>query len=478
MAPKTTLNKENLTGLGAERLADLVIELVAGNAGLKRQARAALLEEAGSAYLGAEVRKRIATLKRAKSFVTWRKQKALVADLDRQRAIIADKIAPSDPVMALDLTWRFLELAAPTYERADDSDGQIGDVLRAALAELETLLPAAGPDPVALAEQIFGLAIDANDYGEYDGLIGLAGPTLGADGRAHLRHMVQEAIASAGVPPEDGAGEIIGWGSSGPVHRDRLVYDHRQRSLQMALQDLADAEGDPDAYIETLGVEDRKTIWGATAIAQRLVGRGRLAEAWSCLEAAEDHPAHMRPRLRDTRITVLDALGRQEAAQDLRWQAFKEELSAAHLRAYLKALPDFDDIEAEEHALDHVSEAGEQHDALVFLIRWPSLTRAGALVRADPEAWNGDFYEILRPAAEALEPTDPLAATILRRAMIDFTLETARAKRYRHAAKHLLECQSLAVGIADFGGIAPHETYLARLRTDHARKSGFWALVG
>lgn len=478
MAPKTTLNEENLKGLGAERLADLVMKLVAGNAVLKRQARAALLEEAGVAHLAAEVRKRIASLKRARSFVEWHKQKALVADLDRQRDIIADKIAPSDPAMALDLTWRFLELAAPTFERADDSNGRIGDVFRAARAELETILPAAKPDPTALAEQVFARTIEANDYGEYDGLIDLAGPTLGEVGLAHLRKLVEAAIVSAEPRPEEGAGEVIGWGTSGAVHRDRLDYDHRRRALRAALQDIADAEGDADAFIATLAPEDRRSIFGATTIAERLLGQGRVAEAWACLEAAEEGPAHLLPRLRDARIYVLEALGRQAEAQEMRWQAFEADLNAGHLRAYLKALPDFDDIEAEDRALGHVAAGDDKHGALVFLINWPALKRAGALVRATPDVWNGDYYEILRPAAEALDATDPLAATILRRAMILFTLEQARSKRYRHAVRHLQECESLASSIEDYGPVPTHDNFVTELRQDHGRKSGFWALVG
>lgn len=71
----------------------------------------------------------------------------------------------------------------------------------------------------------------------------------------------------------------------------------------------------------------------------------------------------------------------------------------------------------------------------------------------------------------------PLAATLLYRAMIDFTLNEARAKRYRHAARHLLECESLAHQITDYGDLAPHKDYLALLRTRHARKSGFWNIV-
>jgi uncharacterized protein DUF6880 len=61
--------------------------------------------------------------------------------------------------------------------------------------------------------------------------------------------------------------------------------------------------------------------------------------------------------------------------------------------------------------------------------------------------------------------------------MIDFALKQNRVKRYRHAARHLAECASLARAIGDFGGFEPHERYTVRLKAEHGRKSSFWALV-
>ena len=40
-------------------------------------------------------------------------------------------------------------------------------------------------------------------------------------------------------------------------------------------------------------------------------------------------------------------------AQADRWSCFERSLSILHLRAYLKRLPDFDDVEAEGRALDY-----------------------------------------------------------------------------------------------------------------------------
>ena len=90
---------------------------------------------------------------------------------------------------------------------------------------------------------------------------------------------------------------------------------------------------------------------------------------------------------------------------------------------------------------------------------------------------DGDHYEILTPAADALASKYPLAATLVLRAMIDFTLGSNRSSRYRHAARHLLDCSSLESAITEFGRFEPHDVYEARLRREHRRKSSFWSLI-
>ena len=174
------------------------------------------------------------------------------------------------------------------------------------------------------------------------------------------------------------------------------------------------------------------------------------------------------------RADILDALDRHDEAQSDRWNGFSTGLDGRHLRAYLKRLPDFDDIEAEERAMTLALAFRDVHTALGFLLEWPALDRASQLILARSGELNGDLYGLLSPAGEALETRFPLAATLARRAMIDFTLEHARYKRYGHAARHLLECESVAARITDFGAHPTHQDYVERLRAKHGRKAAFW----
>ena len=61
--------------------------------------------------------------------------------------------------------------------------------------------------------------------------------------------------------------------------------------------------------------------------------------------------------------------------------------------------------------------------------------------------------------------------------MIDFTLSKARSKRYGYAAQHLAACAELARRIEGYRTFEPHDVYVARLKLEHGRKSGFWGHV-
>ncbi len=110
------------------------------------------------------------------------------------------------------------------------------------------------------------------------------------------------------------------------------------------------------------------------------------------------------------------------------------------------------------------------------MARAKTLTRdALAALGADRlDEIDGEDFLRLPAAAEALEAKQPLAATFIRRKLVAFALEAARSKRYRHAARHVRECEGLASAIADWKGHPDHDTWLADLKAKHARKSGFW----
>lgn len=477
MAPKTTLNAKNLEVLGAERLAELLIEISTGSAATKRRLRIELAGKQSSAEVAREVTKRLSSIERSRSVINWRRVKALKSDLETQRHVIVDTIASSDPDEALAVMWRFMGLARSIFERCDDGNGTIMHVFYQTCVDLGTIANAAKPDPRLLAEQTFR-ALQDNDYGQYDRLIENLSPALGPEGLDRLKSLFDDwAKAPVDTPAEAGR-VVIGWGSSGPVYEDEINLRHRNSTIRSALEQIADAQGDIDAFIAQQSEQARSVPMIAAEIAQRLLTADRAEEAWDAINRVEMKGRPAPFEWEEARLDVLEALSRRDEAQAFRWQCFEQSLNERHLRAFLKRLPDFDDLEAEENAFNYVSRFQDVHQALAFLVSWPALDKAATLVRTRAAELDGDHYELLTPASEHLQQKYPLAATIALRAMIDFTLDRAKSSRYRFAARHLVECERLSTKISDFDTFTSHPGYVAELRGKHAKKTGFWTAAG
>ena len=136
MASKSTLNQKNLEALGAERLAALLIEISEGNANQKRRLRMELAGVESPAKLVGEIRKRLTSIGAATNFISWRTLKTFKADLQTQRRLIAEQVAPNAPHDALDLMWQFICLAAPVLERTTDTSGEVIEIFRQAAHDL------------------------------------------------------------------------------------------------------------------------------------------------------------------------------------------------------------------------------------------------------------------------------------------------------------------------------------------------------
>jgi hypothetical protein len=478
MPTARTLNAANLEALGAPRLAELLLDISAGDAATRRRLRLALAGNAGPAAAAHEVRKRLASIARSKTFIEQHQTGPLTADLRAQHRAIIDIVAPGDPREAFDLIWRLVECAGPVFARADDSNGELSGAFEDAAGELGRLAQAAKLDPDDLAARAFE-ALRGDQYGQWDGLVAGLAPALGADGLARLKTLTLAWQAEPVVKPAEKDRQVIGWSSStGKIYADDMAAAHRKHASQAILKEIADAQGDVDSYIAQIEPDARKMPLVAAEIARRLLAARRPRDAFKIVESVPAaRRAHHEPEWEQARMDTLDALGRTEEAQAFRWKRYLATLNADYLRAYLRKLPDFDSFDAEQIALAHALECKNVHQALAFVIEWPDLTRAAQLVTARTQELNGNLYELLSSAADALGDKHPLAATLALRAMIDHTLGESRVTRYKHAARHLRACASLDPRIADFAGHPDHATYERALRAAHGRKAAFWQEV-
>ena len=469
---KKTLNKANLLALGAEQLTDLLLEVSTGSADIKRRLRLELCHHLGVVELGREVRKRLVSLHKSKSYVSWRKRKALVKDLQTQADMICDKIAADDPALGFDLLWDFVALAPSIYERVDDSRGDVGDVFRAARDRFEDITPRANLVPEALADRIWDVIQD-NGYGEFDGLIDLLGPSLGDVGLDYLRELVTTYRDAPMTQASEDHEALVFLRSLRSGDSPRA--DEKTRRVKGWLQEIAAAKGDADAYVAQYSADDLMRPIVAAEVAQLWLTAGQEGEALALLEAAEFDGRTLGQEAWDAAyIRSLIQIGRSDAALAHRWKRFEQTLSVAHLRAYLKELPDFEDIEAEDSAKAYARSFPRIDEALGFLLEWPDHEGAAQLIEARSGDLDGDMYWLFTLGADALRVRYPLASVLLLRSMIDYTLELGRSSRYGHASEHLMDCATLDGEIADYGTFASHQEYVENLEQRHDRKTSFW----
>lgn len=475
MPSETTLNAKNLALLGTERLAELLLELATGDAAVKRRLRLELVGRTGGGSVAAEVRKRLATIAKSRSFLDWRKAKPLAQDLELQRTTIMAHVLPTRPAEAFELLWRLIDLAPSIYERCDDSNGTVGTIIAHARTDLGLVAAQAKLEPHNLAERVF-VGVCSNDYGQFDGLIALVADALGQEGLRLLKAKFEELAAKRPAKPPGANHRVIGIGPRGPIFESDYQANRDARLVQRALTQIADALGDVDGYAANFSPEECANPAVAAQIAERLLSANRASDAMAALSVAEStfRRGGYWSDWQRVWIDTLDGLGRSVEAQQERWAIFERDLNAEYLRAHLKRLPDFDDEEAEIKALAHVAQSKSVHQALAFLVDWPAHSKAAGFVLTRHRELDGDQYGLMTNAAEALDEKHPLAATLVLRTMITFSLEHAKQTRYGHASRHLQTCEYLAKRVEDFGGNFDHRAFVAGLRLRHGRKTGFW----
>ena len=369
-----------------------LIEATVGDTNLKRRLKLELAAEVGAADLALEIDKRLTALAASRTRVSWRKRPELIADLQVHRRAIVDRLASGDAPLALDRLVAWFDLYPGLVDRVKDPKGELSGLFFEAAEDLAAVASAVGPDR---ATPILAEAVETR-LSDWGGWIGRAGPLMTVPLATRLLATLTENRAR-------------------PTGRRALV-----------VRKLADRAGDAPAWARTFPDEDRSRPDIGAEIARRLAGAGLAEEARAALETSRPR-AGPSPRWRGSagaappepsvaweaaEIAVLDAEGRGEEAQAGRWAAFKRTLDEVQLRAFLSRLADFDDVEAIDRAHALAAAWGEASRGLAFLMGWPALREAAAMILARSDEIRLSDDEMAQWSAR-LEARYPNAALVL-----------------------------------------------------------------
>lgn len=470
MARKPSLSTDKLKELGADKLAQLVLDQAERNTGFRRHVKAALAGQNGPEAIAALIDRRLSGLERAGSFVDWDKARGFRDDLRSLTRTIVSELWPASPALALDRLLRFIATHERVFERVDDSSGSIQDVYVQAIAEAGDLVEKlSAPEADLLPDKIMA-ALGESEHGYLADLTGVVVPLLPQDTLARWDADLAAAITERKAA--EAKRRSGGW--------------HYSMTSQWAdmRQSIAMARGDLDLLV-ALEAKKHPQMQDTLGIATRLLEAGRTDEALDWVrkpgQRACDEPEDgLSPDRVSLEARILEAAGDRAAAQALRWRCFEARLSADILRGYLKSLPDFEDMEAEERAFALAHGHTSPEAALQFFLDWPRLDLAAGVIVVHRHFWDGRDWHILPKVAGTMEHEHPLAATILYRALLDDILTGARSKAYPHGAKYLTKLARLAPEADPVrpDGMTDHATFLAGLKKTHPRKSGFWGLFG
>ena len=153
-------------------------------------------------------------------------------------------------------------------------------------------------------------------------------PALGPTGLEDLKKRFIELSKGPGEKPKVEDRKVFGWGSGGPVDADEIAAKWRDTTIRLALQEIADAQGDVDAFIAQQSEMAKAVPRVAAEIAQRLLEAGRPSEAWSAINAVDEkRPGWIPFEWEQVRLNVMETLGQNNEAHAFRWQFSSERLA-------------------------------------------------------------------------------------------------------------------------------------------------------
>lgn len=463
------LSVEELASLGAERLAEILHEISRDDLSLRERLQHTLSESPpvrprDTSTMSASIERRLTALEDSDVGYGWQGAATLAADVDAMRRDIVERLLPADPEASAGMLERLTDLEHVLFESADDSDGEIGDALRAVVEDWgRAWTEIAKRDPEILADIVFDVFAE-NEYGVFDEVIPAFAEALGKEGLEVLEARFRSAIADC---PEPGDVE-----DEDETDDEAWRADWNRRMLFRGLEDIADVRGDVDGYIAVQEAAGTHLVY-AVEIAERLHRAGRSAEALRWLERPDGQRGYGDDTT-DLHVSVLDALGRPEDTRRVLWQAFERTLLFERYRDFRKRTPESERDEIRRQAIDLVLGHDDVHRVLAFLIEVEALAEAENLVLRRAADLRGRDHWTLRPAAKALAQDHPAGAILLYRVLVEAVLNAGKSQYYRYAIGDLREATLLAEGIADWKGLEDDETFMERLRAKHGRKWSFW----
>ena len=465
-APKARFDQAGLTGLGLEKLVEILLDESQSNKALKSRLQAALAGGAGVSEVTRLIDRKLDSLEKGSAYLSPTRANTLAVELRSLLKNITSELADLDRYAAFERVVRFLTIGAIIDYRARNGGARLAKLLeetRDSLVDVALQLDGdAQLRSVPLLEKLRVEDEEGNGREALTGILcGLQKPAAEA-----WKTLLVEKLKS---PKE----KVAYWRNAEP-----LAY----------LQRLASHNDDIDAYIELESFKPQERR-DSLLIARMLHKAGRHGEAleWVRKPAASARVAQWDEELdgpdQSTRppqlleADILDALKRKADAQAIRWRAFEHTLRPDILRAYIAKLDDFAEFDETDKALALVAASPRIHEALDFFVKWPRLDLASDHVLRHLGKWDGRQSAILVAAADAFLDGYPVAATMLYRFLLANILRRGASEDYGDAATYYAVLIDLKDRLDVDFPYQSHARYVDEIKTQYGRRPAFWNLI-
>lgn len=408
--------------------------------------------------LAAGFKKTLAVWRRSTKFHGYRESREYGRMLEAWLDQVANELAPKDPPAAVALFESFIEFDSTWFEHADDSDGAVGDAVRAACRHwLQTAALCESPAD-AWPARLMKLFL-ADEYGARDELLR----------RANL--LLDEPALRTSVAQFEAGMDAALIGGTQAKGQSPNVY-----KMSAALSLLSEALGDPDVKVRAvLRYSPDPNPVQRQSFAQAYLDADRAEDALHWLQGSWGHMEGGRQSLL---ADALERLGRFEDSLPIRKQMFERSPVVFYLQRWLEHLPLAGRAAAQAHAREVAISHADPVAAATILLELGDVEAAEARMLAEPARIDGNNYPALVPLAKDFRAHECwLGETVVYRALLCGILERGYARAYGHGARYLARLREVANSGVGLMPLQSHEAFEAEIRLRHGRKSAFWAHV-
>ncbi len=408
--------------------------------------------------LAAGFRKTLNGWRRSTRFLTGRDARDFGLELEAWLDQVARELAPKSPPAALDLFQAFIESDHHFFERADESDGAVGDAVRAACRHWLQATAACETPPDEWPGRVVEL-FAADAYGAREELLRRADLLFD---EAALRDLVSQFEARM---EQAVAGSLPAGQPSSEVFRSSA-----------ALSLLAQALRDPDVKVRAvLRYSPDPNPVQRMDFVRAYLDADRPGDALAWLQGSWGFQDDTRQSLL---AQALERLGRFDESLPIRQATFERSLAVYDLQRWLEHLPE----DSRAAALSSARSLALDHDdpttAAALLLEIGDDEGAEAILLADPARIHGNDYGSLVPLARLLRERELWRAeTAVYRALLTGILDRALARAYGHAARYWARLREIADTGVDLSPLGPHTDFETMIKSRHPRKAAFWARV-